>query len=137
MSFERRSLPESFRGRSLSASFTVKDIQASLAWYRNILGFTLDRKHEREGALLAVSLKAGSVTILLGQDDGAKGLDRAKGVGFSLMIMTAQDIDEMARGIEERGGVLQSQPMPTPWGGRLFRIVDPDGFQLAIASSGG
>jgi len=136
MSFERRSLPESFRGRSLSASLTVKDLHASLAWYRNVLGFTLDQKHEREGVLRAVSLKAGSVRILLGQDDGAKGLDRAKGEGFSLMITTAQDIDEIARRIEERGGILDTQPTATPWGGRLFRIVDPDGFKLAIASAG-
>jgi uncharacterized glyoxalase superfamily protein PhnB len=114
----------------------VKDIHASLAWYRNVLGFTVDQKHEREGALRAVSLKAGNVRILLGQDDGAKGLDRAKGEGFSLMITTAQDIDELARHVETRGGVLDTQPTATPWGGRLFRIVDPDGFKLAIASAG-
>jgi lactoylglutathione lyase len=113
----------------------VKDIHASLAWYRNVLGFTLDQKHEREGVLRAASLKAGNVRILLGQDDGAKGLDRAKGEGFSLMITTAQDVDELARGVEERGGILDTQPTMTPWGGRMFRIADPDGFKLVIASA--
>src|SRR5688500_14988405 len=108
MSYQRRSLPESFRGRNLSASLTVKDVHASLAWYRNVLGFTLDKKHEREGALRAVSLMAGNVRVLLGQDDGAKGWDRSKGEGISLMITTAQDIDEYARRIRERGGVLET-----------------------------
>ena len=132
--FKRRTLPESFRGRSLSASLTVKDVRASLEWYRNVMGFTLDQKHERDGKLLAVSLKAGNVRILLGQDDGAKGWDRAKGEGISLMITTAQDIDEHAKGIKQRGGTLDSEPADTPWGQRMFRLRDPDGFRLTIAS---
>ena len=137
MSYQRRSLPESFRGRNLSASLTVKDLQASLTWYRNVLGFTLDQRHERDGVLRAVSLKAGNVRILLGQDDGAKGSDRAKGEGFSLMITTAQDIDEYARLIEERGGTLDTQPATVPWGARMFRIRDPDGFRLTISAVSG
>jgi uncharacterized glyoxalase superfamily protein PhnB len=134
MNYDRRSFPESFRGRSLSASLTVKNLEASLAWYRNVLGFTIDQKHEREGVLRAVSLKAGNVRILLGQDDGAKGLDRPKGEGFSLMITTAQDIDEIAKAIKHRGGVLDTEPTTMPWGARVFRIRDPDGFRLTISS---
>ena len=132
--FERRSLPESFRGRNLSASLTVKDLHRSLDWYRNVLGFTVDQKHEREGMLVAVSLKAGAVRILLGQDDGAKGLDRAKGEGFSLMITTAQDVNEIAAGIKARGGTLDSEPADAPWGARFFRLRDPDGFKLTIST---
>ena len=135
MSFQRRSLPESFRGRSLSASLTVKDLGASSAWYRNVLGFTLDQRHERDGALRAVSLKAGNVRVLLGQDDGAQGWDRVKGEGFSLMITTAQDIDEYARLVKERGGTLETEPTTVPWGARMFRIRDPDGFKLTISSA--
>jgi uncharacterized glyoxalase superfamily protein PhnB len=134
---ERRSLPESFRGRNLSASLTVKDLQASLTWYRNVLGFTVDQKHERDGVLRAVSLKAGNVRILIGQDDGAKGWDRPKGEGFSLMITTAQEIDQVAKRIKESGGVLDSEPTTMPWGARVFRLRDPDGFRLTISSSAG
>jgi uncharacterized glyoxalase superfamily protein PhnB len=134
MNYDRRALPEAFRGRSLSASFTVKDLDASLAWYRNVLGFTVDRKHERDGVVRAVSLKAGNVRILLGQDDGAKGADRAKGEGFSLMITTAQNLDELAQAVKHRGGVLETEPTTTPWGARVFRIKDPDGFKLTISS---
>jgi len=134
MSNERRSLPESFRGRNLSASLTVKDLRASLTWYRNVLGFTVDQRHERDGVLRAVSLKAGNVRILIAQDDGAKGMDRVKGEGFSLMITTAQDVDALARRIEASGGVLDTPPTTTPWGARVFRLRDPDGFRIAISS---
>jgi uncharacterized glyoxalase superfamily protein PhnB len=125
---------ESFRARSLSAALTVKDLQTSLRWYRDIVGFTVDQEHEREGVLRAISLKAGDVRLLIGQDDGAKGSDRAKGEGFSLMITTAQDVDQVARRIEERGGTLEMQPTDTPWGARALRIVDPDGFRITITS---
>lgn len=130
-----RSDPESFRGRSLGASLTVKDLARSLAWYRDVMGFTVDREYERDGQRFAVALKAGAVRILLTQDDGAKGLDRVKGEGFSLQITTAQDVDTLAKRIKERGGVLASEPADV-YGARSFRIVDLDGFRIAISAEG-
>jgi uncharacterized glyoxalase superfamily protein PhnB len=130
----KRAEPESFRASNLAASLTVRDIQKSLAWYRDILGFTVDQQHERGGSLRAVSLKAGSVRILIGQDDGAKGFDRVKGEGFSLQITTTQNVDEIARRIKDLGGTLDTEPVDTPWGARVFRLRDPDGFRLTISS---
>ena len=112
----------------------MKDLRKSLAWYQDVVGFVVDRKHEREGKLMAVSLKAGDVRLLIGQDDGAKGWDRVKGEGFSLMITTVQNVDEIANQIKERGGILESEPSDTPWGARMFRLKDPDGFKLVISS---
>ncbi len=83
---------------------------------------------------MAVSLKAGDVRILLGRDDGAKGWDRAKGEGFSLQITTAQSLDELASRIKEHGGTLASEPADMPWGVRMFRVQDPDGFRFTISS---
>jgi uncharacterized glyoxalase superfamily protein PhnB len=130
----RRAEPESFRGRTLSASLTVKDLQKSLAWYRDVVGFTVDREYEREGKLRAVALRAGDVRLVIGQDDGAKGWDRVKGEGFSLRITTDQNVDEIAKRIKKVGGTLESEPADTPWGARMFRLRDPDGFRLAISS---
>jgi predicted enzyme related to lactoylglutathione lyase len=120
-----RAKPESFRGRELSASLTVKDIRNSLAWYRDVVGFTVRKEFERDGVLRAVSLKAGAVAILITQDDGAKGLDRLKGDGFSLRITTAQNIDEVADRIKQRGGVLDSEPANAT-GMRVFLLRDPE-----------
>jgi uncharacterized glyoxalase superfamily protein PhnB len=122
------------RARSLGASLTVKDLQKSLAWYAGVLGFAVDRKHEREGKLMAVSLRAGDVRVLITQDDGARGWDRVKGEGFSLQITTDQNIDEIAKRIKEHGSSLDSEPADTPWGARVFRVRDPDGFKLVISS---
>src|SRR5437773_8954135 len=129
-----RAETESFQARSLSASLTVKDLERSLAWYHEVVGFTVDRKHERDGRLRAVSLRAGDVRILINQDDGAKGLDRVKGEGVSLQITTAQDIDQVANRIKQLGGSLVSEPADMPWGVRMFRVRDPDGFTIVISS---
>ena len=131
------SMNEPLHGIALSASLTVKDLEKSLLWYRDVMGFTVDRKHEREGKLMAVSLSAGGVRVLIGQDDGAKGWDRVKGDGFSMMITTDQNIDELAKQIKERGGVLDMEPADTPWGTRAFRLRDPDGFRFTVSSESG
>jgi lactoylglutathione lyase len=129
-----RAQPETFRGRALMASLTVKDLDKSLAWYRDVVGFVVDQKYERAGKLMAVAIKAGKVRMLIGQDDGAKGFDRAKGEGFSLQITTAQSVDDLANRIKAKGGRLEMEPADTPWGARVFRLVDPDGFKLTVSS---
>lgn len=125
---------DAFRGDALSASLTVNDLEKSLAWYTDVFGFTVTRRYEREGRTMAVSLQAGNVRILLTRDDGAQGSGRVKGAGFSLQITTDQDVDQIVRRIGEAGGVLESQPADTPWGQRMFRLRDPDGFRFTVSS---
>ena len=119
---------------SLWASLTVQDIVASVAWYSEVLGFEVDKRHEREGKLFAASMRAGAVRILLNQDNGAHGSVREKGAGCSLQISTSDDIDAIAAHIKSRGVTLDTEPVDTPWGARVFRVVDPDGFKFAISS---
>jgi uncharacterized glyoxalase superfamily protein PhnB len=130
----KRVEPELFRGRAFTASLTVKDLQKSLAWYHEIIGFAIDRKIEREGTLRGAVLKAGEVQFSIYQDDGAKGWDRIKGEGFSLRITIDQSIDDFANRIKKLGGTLDSEPADMPWGARIFRLRDPDGFKLTISS---
>src|SRR5436190_11821756 len=124
----------SLNGRNLSASLTVADLQKSLVWYRDVIGFAVHQEYEREGKLLAVSLRAGDVRLLISQDDGAKGVDRAKGAGFSLMITTDDNIDDLATRIKDAGVTLDLEPADMPWGARAFRLHDPDGVKLTISS---
>ena len=125
--------PATLDAQSLEAALTVADLGVSMAWYRDVLGFVVDREFAREGRLRAVRMRAGAVRILLGQDDGSKGAARSKGEGFSLQLTTGQDVDEMARRIRLRGGTLESEPV-TMAGARAFRLRDPDGFRLTISA---
>ena len=124
----------SLQGESLDASLTVADVGRSVEWYKTVLGFEVDRRHEREGRLIAVSLRAGKARVLVVQDDGAKGTDRQKGIGFSLQIITSQDIDTLAANAKARGAALDTEPMTAPHGPRIFRLHDPDGFRFTISS---
>jgi len=126
--------PMHLQGETLSASLTVKDLEASRGWYCDVVGFDVDQRYEREGKLLAISLRAGNARLLITQDDGAKGWDRVKGEGISLMIVTNQNVDELAQSIKDAGGTLDTEPADMGWNMRAFRLHDPDGFRLTVAS---
>ncbi len=128
-------MPEQLDGVSLEASLTVKSLEQSTTWYTTVLGFVVDQKHERGGKLIAVSLRAGAVRILLTQDDGAKGWDRVKGEGLSFQITTRQSVDSIAAEFKRHGAVLDTEPTTMPWGPRIIRFRDPDGFRFTLSSS--
>src|SRR5712692_9554594 len=127
-----RQQPDSLRLRSLAVSLTVNDLAKSIAWYRDVLRFTVGERWEDSGQLLGVQLKAGSCDLMLNQDDFAKGRDRPKGDGLRIWLSTTQDIDALAAGITARGGRLDYAPQDMPWGDRAFAITDPDGFKLTV-----
>jgi len=124
---------ETLDATTLSASLTVADVAASVAWYRDVLGFTVHRSFERDGTLFAASLRAGAVPILLTRDDGKRGTERTKGDGISLQLTTKQDIDALASRARARGAALDTEPSDV-MGARVFRLRDPDGFRLVISS---
>jgi uncharacterized glyoxalase superfamily protein PhnB len=113
---------------------TVNDVEKSLAWYRDVLGFVPGDRWEHEGKLMGVELQAGSVTFMIGQDDWKKGRDRKKGEGFRLYCTTTQDVDALAKKIKERGGTLDHEPLDQSWGMRDFALTDPDGFKITIGA---
>ena len=118
--------------QSLDASLTANDVFRSREWYRDVLGFAVEREYERDGRVFAVAMRAGSIRILLTQDDGARGT-RIKGEGFSLQITTPQDIDAFAARAKAAGATLDTEPA-TVFGARMFRVRDPDGFRFTISA---
>ncbi len=134
---ERRGdAPRSLRLSSIAPAITVNDLEASLSWYRDIVGFTLGEKFEHEGEVRGASLVAGDTRLMLSKEDWAKGRDRVKGQGLRLYMSTNQVVDDVAAAIKSRGGELASEPADMPWGARTFDLVDPDGFLLTISSGG-
>ncbi len=125
---------KNFEAASLMASITVNDMATSVAWYRDALGFEVGQQFEREGKVAATRINAGAVRLLLNQEDGAKGADRKKGQGISLQLSTSQNIDAIADRAKAHGASLLSEPADMPWGARIFRLQDPDGFMLVISS---
>src|SRR2546429_908425 len=130
-----RRQPETLRLRDISPTFTATDLQRSIAFYRDVLGFVVGEEWRENGTLEGCEMRAGSVTFYLTQDDFAKGRDRKKGIGSRLSCTTAQDLDRFAAEVKARGGALDQEPMDMPWGERLFMITDPDGFKLTFVQT--
>ena len=70
-----RKKPETLRLRNVEPGLTVNDLQRSLAWYRDVLGFMEGERWEHDGKLAAVSVVAGTVTINCPPADWANGRD--------------------------------------------------------------
>jgi len=126
--------PKGLAMSSASPSLTVNDLQKSLAWYRDVVGFDVEETwKDPAGTVLGVSLKAGDVSFMIGQDDWKKGRDRRKGEGFRIFCMTRQSVDAIADRILARGGRLDQAPTDQEWGFRDISLTDPDGFKITIA----
>ena len=132
--FKERKEPETLRLREASPSFTVNDVDRSVRFYRDVLGFVVKEKWMKDGKLQGVEIAAGAVTFMLGQDDWKKGRNRQKGEAFRLYCVTAQNVDRLAQAILARGGELAQGPTDQPWGMRDFAVADPDGFKITIAA---
>jgi len=131
---EKRQQPESLRLRSIMPTFTVNDLERSVAWYHNGLGFYVAERWEEGGRLQGVMLKAGACEFGLSQDDFTKGRDRTKGIGFRIWCNTTQDVDAIAARLRAFGGTIVEEP-----GERYdtygFTAEDPDGFKIAITQA--
>jgi catechol 2,3-dioxygenase-like lactoylglutathione lyase family enzyme len=131
-----RRQPESLRLRSMMPTFTVNDVERSVAWYSDGLGFYVAERWEEGGKLKGVMLKAGACEVGLSQDDFSRGRDRAKGAGFRIWCETTQDIDAIAARLRDFGGTITEEP-GNKWDGYSFTAQDPDGFKITIMRAKG
>ena len=71
---------------NLGCSLTCKDLEASIRFYRDAIGFAVAQRFENEGKVVAAVVAAGDCSIVLNQDNGKLGWDRIKGQGFYLDV---------------------------------------------------
>ena len=114
--------------------YTASELDKTVAWYRDVFGAEIGQTFEHEGQLVGASIHYGAVEMWFSQDDFAKGTDREKGAGFRIILETDQNVDELAAGIEERGGEILSGPEDQEWGVRMFAVADPDGFKITVST---
>jgi uncharacterized glyoxalase superfamily protein PhnB len=121
---------------NLNCSITCKDLQASIRFYRDGIGFAVGETYENEGKVVAAVVRAGDCRIVLNQDDGKLGWDRIKGQGFYLQINVAApaDVDAAAARVKAAGGKLIDEPADRYWGVRMFQFKDLDGFKLGVST---
>lgn len=121
---------------TFGCSITCKDVEASIRFYRDAIGFTVAQQFERDGKVAGAIITAGQIHIVLNQDDGKLGWERIKGQGIYLQINVASkaDVDLAADRIKAAGGHLLNTPEDRPWGARMFQFKDLDGFKLGVST---
>lgn len=124
------------RATTLNCSLTCKDLEASIRFYRDAIGFTVAQTFDNDGKVAAAVVVAGDCRIVLNQDDGKLGWDRIKGQGFYLQInvVAPADVDAAAERIRAAGGALIDEPADRYWGVRMFQFRDLDGFKLGVST---
>lgn len=121
---------------SLRLELFVNDLERSIAFYQNALGFTLER---RDGDYAA--LRLGEAAFGIGS---AKGLPEShffnpelqsqrRGLGTEIVIEVPNLDAALARCTEAQATIL-SGITKRPWGQSDFRISDPDGYYLRLSS---
>jgi uncharacterized glyoxalase superfamily protein PhnB len=105
---------------------------ASLAFYRDALGWELLFSWGGDGEPRGASLSSGGMSIVLAEPHPAS--DKSKSHGINGVRPTVHLlVDDVDRRYEQlsRAGVALFAPEPTHWGTRWFVAKDPDGNLIA------
>ncbi len=109
----------------------VKDVDASVAFYHDKLGFNHDMSMKPEGQnVFSIVAWEREVVIGLGLDNGEP--IGAPGVQFMLYLPEDRDIDQFYADVKARGVTIIDELKDTYWGDRAFSVKDPDGYLLTV-----
>jgi len=102
----------------------VNNLEESVEFYRDVLGFTLESNHMDAQPPIA-SVRSGSLRITLVQQIETM-LKRGRGVHF---VLGVSDVDAFHETLKARD-VQVTHPRDEGWGGRFVSLQDPDGYRL-------
>ncbi len=112
-----------------SISFTVSDIERSIAFYRDVFGFDIIERHSGSNEAM---MQVGDIVLRLIEDSSAADLLRDEDyIAFSI---DDDDFDEALDQIDEYGIKVVSGP-DSLRSGRKIVITDPDKNKIALVSS--
>jgi catechol 2,3-dioxygenase-like lactoylglutathione lyase family enzyme len=111
-----------------------KDVERSMRFYLDMLGFKLIEDFRYEGTPVYARLRApgGEGTIALHQ--AGPGVSIASdGVRLYFEI---HDVDGFCRKLQQKGFYIPEGPKMMPWGWRHVYINDPDGHEISLYWAG-
>lgn len=112
-----------------SISFTVSDIERSIAFYRDIFGFDIIERHSGSNEAL---MQVGDIVLrLIEESSSSEPLRDEDYIAFSI---DDDDFDEALDQIDEYGIHVVSGP-DSLRSGRKIIITDPDKNKIALISS--
>ena len=61
------------------------------------------------------------------------GLDLGNGPRFEMYVYV-DDVDQLVAELRAEAVRVLKDPADMPWGARMFRVLDPDGYKLSISN---
>jgi len=102
----------------------VRNMKASVQFYRDALGMELLYGGEGSGFSSLRARDSDSVILNLDEGDGSTEWGR--------LIFHVQDVDACWKHLTDLG-FPADKPRNAPWGERYFHMCDPDGHELSFA----
>jgi catechol 2,3-dioxygenase-like lactoylglutathione lyase family enzyme len=106
-------------------SIAPADLEASVAFYRDTLGWELTREWGGRGEPRGAILSGGGVKVVIAEARAGSA------AGRPTMHLDIHDIDKRFAMLPP-GTHVVSPPQDSPWGTRWFVVKDPDGNLIAF-----
>jgi lactoylglutathione lyase len=106
----------------------VRDVQRSLGFYRDLLGFEVIYCFPSESDPQYVALTIDGGKLALGRSE-----EEVQSASAAIWLYT-DDVDEAMAPLREAGVRVVAEPADQPWGERLASVSDPDGFTVHIGA---
>lgn len=104
----------------------VSDIQRSVEWYTQVLGFEVDSFSPKDNPNY-YDFKGAGATFSIGQAEHG-GIYHGGRTNFEV-----EDVDALWMQLRDKTAVIE--PIwDTPWGTRKFTVADPDGNELGFSN---
>lgn len=114
-------------------NLTVKDVDASVAFYKDKLGFRHDMSMAGEsGNNIFAIVGLGAAVLGVGIDEKINA-PYAPGVQFMIYLPDDLNIDQYYADVQEKGVTIDEPLKDTYWGDRTFTVHDSDGYMLTFA----
>ncbi len=123
--------PVASRFREPFPILQVADLQRSLGFYRDLLGFELIYSFPSDDEPGFVSLALDGGKLALGQAGGTIETATAS------LWLYADDVDAAVSDLREAGVRVVAEPADQPWGERVASVSDPDGYTVHLGAPSG
>lgn len=109
---------------------SVSDVDASLAFYTQKLGFTERMSMPGpDGITTFAGIALGEANFMLSREEVEH---KGQGVVFMVYVPEGTSIDTVYQEVKDRGVAIAQEIKTEYWGDRIFTIHDPDGYNITF-----
>ena len=107
------------------ATIIVKDMDESIKFYTEVMGFEIDSQHN--------PLPGATITLLKGEGDAMIELieNTQYETGLYSVGMDVEDINKTVKKLKSKGAKITMEPIPITVGNLAF-LEDPNGVRIAL-----